>query len=96
MTRLFTKENKMKITDQKILAALQNGKRIRQPNFTSNDEFFLSSNGFTITSSGRIFVTGKENAPIPMQIDLLASDDWEIVNDDETQNGNQWRWQDEQ
>ena len=74
----------MKITDQKILVALQNGKRIRQPNFTSNDEFFLSSNGITITSSGRIFVTGKENAPIPMQIDLLASDDWEIVNDDET------------
>lgn len=73
----------MKITDQKILAALQNGKRIRQPNFTSNDEFFLSSNGFTITSFGRIFVTGKEDAPIPMQIDLLASDDWEIVNDDE-------------
>ena len=74
----------MKITDQKILVALQNGKRIRQPIFTSNDEFFLSSNGITITSSGRIFVTGKENAPIPMQIDLLASDDWEIVNDDET------------
>lgn len=69
----------MKLTDQRILIALRQGKRIRLPGFTSNDEFFLAKNRFTITTTGRQFVTGQQNAPIPMQIDLLASHDWEIV-----------------
>lgn len=43
----------MKLTDQRILVALRQGKRIRLPEFTSNDEFFLAKNRFTITTTGR-------------------------------------------
>lgn len=68
----------MKITDEKIIKALKDGKRICLPEFTSNDEFFLSSNGVSITSAGRILVAG-EKAVIPLQINLIDRDDWEIV-----------------
>ena len=68
----------MKITDEQIIKALKAGKTIRLPEFTSNDEFFLSNNGVSITSKGRIFIAG-ERAVIPLQLDLLSRNDWEIV-----------------
>lgn len=71
----------MKITDKEILEALRAGKSIRLPNFTSNDEFFLALNGCTITTRGRQFMTGNLNSPIPMQVDLLESNDWEVVDE---------------
>ena len=70
----------MKITDEQIIKALKAGKTIRLPEFTSNDEFFLSNNGISITSAGRILVAG-EKAVIPLQINLIDRDDWEIVED---------------
>lgn len=70
----------MKITDEQIIKALKAGKTIRLPEFTSNDEFFLSNNGISITSAGRIFVAG-EKAVIPLQINLIDRDDWEIAED---------------
>lgn len=70
----------MKITDEQIIKALKAGKTIRLPEFTSNDEFFLSNNGISITSAGRILVAG-EKAVIPLQINLIDRDDWEIAED---------------
>lgn len=70
----------MKLTDQKIIEALKAGKSIRWPGLTSNDEFFLASNGLSITTKGRIFAAG-EGAVLPLQLDFLDRDDWEIVED---------------
>ena len=69
----------MKITDEKIIQALKNGKSIALPDFTSMDEFYLSKNKISITTKGKFFRTGLDCYPIPLQINFLESEDWYIV-----------------